>query len=118
MQERNNADFLSYNIYLTGWDESQVTTRWKTLLPYALRLMLASLLCFDKCSNSLYPWPPSGHRGFKCRQVLSTRSYMGSAANVLILSHLLWPCALGSSLSPWQQPQLTMQISLKTANTA
>ncbi|XP_048192243.1 cytochrome b-245 heavy chain [Perognathus longimembris pacificus] len=23
MQERNNADFLSYNIYLTGWDESQ-----------------------------------------------------------------------------------------------
>jgi hypothetical protein len=27
MQERNNADFLSYNIYLTGWDESQVRTR-------------------------------------------------------------------------------------------
>ncbi|KAG8452031.1 hypothetical protein GDO86_004000 [Hymenochirus boettgeri] len=25
MQERNNADFLSYNIYLTGWDESQAT---------------------------------------------------------------------------------------------
>ncbi|XP_003271033.1 cytochrome b-245 heavy chain [Nomascus leucogenys] len=23
MQERNNAGFLSYNIYLTGWDESQ-----------------------------------------------------------------------------------------------
>ncbi|XP_021008813.1 cytochrome b-245 heavy chain [Mus caroli] len=23
MQERNNANFLSYNIYLTGWDESQ-----------------------------------------------------------------------------------------------
>ncbi|XP_049623084.1 cytochrome b-245 heavy chain [Suncus etruscus] len=23
MQEKNNADFLSYNIYLTGWDESQ-----------------------------------------------------------------------------------------------
>ncbi|XP_015988216.1 cytochrome b-245 heavy chain [Rousettus aegyptiacus] len=23
MQKRNNADFLSYNIYLTGWDESQ-----------------------------------------------------------------------------------------------
>ncbi|XP_050632480.1 cytochrome b-245 heavy chain [Macaca thibetana thibetana] len=23
MQERNNASFLSYNIYLTGWDESQ-----------------------------------------------------------------------------------------------
>lgn len=27
MQERNNAGFLSYNIYLTGWDESQVRTR-------------------------------------------------------------------------------------------
>uniref|UniRef100_A0A3Q2IBQ0 NADPH oxidase 2 n=1 Tax=Equus caballus TaxID=9796 RepID=A0A3Q2IBQ0_HORSE len=25
MQERNNADFLSYNIYLTGWDESQAS---------------------------------------------------------------------------------------------
>ncbi|KFO05454.1 Cytochrome b-245 heavy chain, partial [Balearica regulorum gibbericeps] len=25
MQDRNNADFLSYNIYLTGWDESQAT---------------------------------------------------------------------------------------------
>ncbi|XP_029458978.1 cytochrome b-245 heavy chain [Rhinatrema bivittatum] len=25
LQERNNADFLSYNIYLTGWDESQAT---------------------------------------------------------------------------------------------
>ncbi|XP_074839495.1 NADPH oxidase 2 [Carettochelys insculpta] len=25
MQERNNAEFLSYNIYLTGWDESQAT---------------------------------------------------------------------------------------------
>ncbi|XP_075446417.1 NADPH oxidase 2 [Ascaphus truei] len=25
MQERDNADFLSYNIYLTGWDESQAT---------------------------------------------------------------------------------------------
>uniref|UniRef100_F6QSF1 NADPH oxidase 2 n=1 Tax=Ornithorhynchus anatinus TaxID=9258 RepID=F6QSF1_ORNAN len=25
MQERNNADFLSYNIYLTGWDETQAT---------------------------------------------------------------------------------------------
>ncbi|XP_053311047.1 cytochrome b-245 heavy chain [Spea bombifrons] len=25
MQEKNNADFLSYNIYLTGWDESQAT---------------------------------------------------------------------------------------------
>lgn len=25
MQERNNADFLSYNIYLTGWDENQAT---------------------------------------------------------------------------------------------
>ncbi|CAO2624299.1 Cytochrome b-245 heavy chain [Lemmus lemmus] len=23
MQERNNADFLSYNIYLTGWDDAQ-----------------------------------------------------------------------------------------------
>lgn len=27
MQERNNAEFLSYNIYLTGWDETQVTTQ-------------------------------------------------------------------------------------------
>lgn len=27
MQERNNAGFLSYNIYLTGWDESQVRAR-------------------------------------------------------------------------------------------
>ncbi|XP_067401403.1 cytochrome b-245 heavy chain isoform X2 [Emydura macquarii macquarii] len=25
MQERDNAEFLSYNIYLTGWDESQAT---------------------------------------------------------------------------------------------
>ncbi|ELW65804.1 Cytochrome b-245 heavy chain [Tupaia chinensis] len=25
MQEKNNADFLSYNIYLTGWDESQAS---------------------------------------------------------------------------------------------
>ncbi|KAM9172563.1 NADPH oxidase 2 [Pangshura tecta] len=25
MQERDNAQFLSYNIYLTGWDESQAT---------------------------------------------------------------------------------------------
>ncbi|KAJ6667615.1 hypothetical protein lerEdw1_016736 [Lerista edwardsae] len=25
MQEKNNAEFLSYNIYLTGWDESQAT---------------------------------------------------------------------------------------------
>ncbi|NXR53916.1 CY24B protein, partial [Hippolais icterina] len=25
MQERNNAEFLSYNIYLTGWDETQAT---------------------------------------------------------------------------------------------
>ncbi|XP_038616562.1 cytochrome b-245 heavy chain [Tachyglossus aculeatus] len=25
MQERNNANFLSYNIYLTGWDETQAT---------------------------------------------------------------------------------------------
>nr|XP_033805109.1 cytochrome b-245 heavy chain isoform X2 [Geotrypetes seraphini] len=25
LQERNHADFLSYNIYLTGWDESQAT---------------------------------------------------------------------------------------------
>lgn len=31
MQERNNADFLSYNIYLTGWDETQVTTLWKII---------------------------------------------------------------------------------------
>ena len=27
MQEKNNSGFLSYNIYLTGWDESQVRTR-------------------------------------------------------------------------------------------
>lgn len=26
MQEKNNAEFLSYNICLTGWDESQVST--------------------------------------------------------------------------------------------
>uniref|UniRef100_A0A674IHI8 NADPH oxidase 2 n=2 Tax=Terrapene triunguis TaxID=2587831 RepID=A0A674IHI8_9SAUR len=25
MQERDNAEFLSYNIYLTGWDETQAT---------------------------------------------------------------------------------------------
>lgn len=64
MQERNNAEFLSYNIYLTGWDESQVTTQRKMSLPYALRLMSASPLCFHKCSNGLYPGPPSGFQRF------------------------------------------------------
>lgn len=40
---------------------------------------------------------------------------MGSAANVHsdLLSGLLWLCALGSSLSSQQQPQLTMQVSLR-----
>lgn len=59
MQERNNADFLSYNIYLTGWDETQVTTGWKIPLTYATKLMSANLFCFGKCSNGLYPGPPS-----------------------------------------------------------
>lgn len=65
MQERNNAEFLSYNIYLTGWDESQVTTRWKIPLPHALRLMLASLFCSEKYLNGLYPGLPSGSQGFQ-----------------------------------------------------
>ncbi|XP_015332096.1 cytochrome b-245 heavy chain-like, partial [Marmota marmota marmota] len=33
MQERNNADFLSYNIYLTGWDESQVRIKIQVSSP-------------------------------------------------------------------------------------
>lgn len=40
MQERNNAEFLSYNIYLTGWDESQVKTLQKISLPYVLITVL------------------------------------------------------------------------------
>lgn len=105
MQERNNAEFLSYNIYLTGWDESQVTTWWKMSLPYALRLMLVCYVLI----NVQMVFILGLHlalRGFKCRQVLSIRSYMGLAANVHFdfLSGLLWLCTLGSSLSSQQQP--------------
>lgn len=64
MQERNNAEFLSYNIYLTGWDETQVTTLWKISPSCASRLMLASVLCFDKCSHGHYSRLPPGTRGF------------------------------------------------------
>lgn len=77
MQERNNADFLSYNIYLTGWDESQVTTQRKTSFPYALRLMLSSLLCFDKCSNGLYPGPLSGSQKFQMQTGITHQKLYG-----------------------------------------
>ena len=52
-------------------------------------------------------------RGFKCRQILAIRSYMGSAVHSDFPSGLLWLCTLGSSLSSQQQPQLTMQVSLR-----
>lgn len=54
-------------------------------------------------------------RSFKCRQALPIRSYMGSAANVhsQFLSGLLWMCTLESRLSSQQQPQVTMQVSLR-----
>lgn len=110
MQERNNADFLSYNIYLTGWDESQVT-RWKISLPYALRLMVACCVLMNVQMVFIH----LALRGFKYRQVLSIRSHTGSASNVHsdFFSGLPWLCTLGSSISSQQQPQLTMQVSLR-----
>lgn len=55
MQERNNPDFLSYNIYLTGWDESQVRTRSQTPGPsHSARGFLAApwlLECLMHCFN-------------------------------------------------------------------